>query len=278
MDETTSSGRKIVRGAFLAFGLVVLAGCATPPPASDPAAVAAFNETNDRLEPLNRTMFKFDRGLDAVLIRPMTWTYVKITPQFVRVRVTNVLNNVRSPITFMNDLLQGEGRRAAETFWRLVINTTVGLGGMFDVATKAGVPGHTEDFGQTLAIWGVADGSYLYLPLLGPSSIRDGFGLGVDEFAFNPITWYSYNPHNMQWVQWADLGLELIDAKANNMKTLDELKKSSIDYYAALRSAYRQYRAKEVRNGAPLPPSALPNLDSDQGDPFAEEPATKSPK
>jgi len=278
MHETTSRGRKITCATLLALGLAALCGCATRPPASDPAAVAAYNQTNDRLEPLNRTMFKIDEGLDAALIRPVAWTYLKITPQFVRVRVTNVLNNVRSPITFVNDLLQGEGRRAAETLWRLIINTTIGLGGMFDVATKVGVPGHTEDFGQTLAVWGVADGSYLYLPVLGPSSFRDGFGQGVDAFGFDPIAWYSYNPHNMQWVQWAEFGAILIDAKANTMKTTDELKKSSIDYYAALRSAYRQYRAKEIRNGAPLPPSAMPDMDSDQGDPFADEPATKSPK
>lgn len=277
MHDTTSNRRTVVRGALLALGLLTLAGCATPPSASDPAAVAAFNETNDRLEPLNRTMFKLDQGLDAALIRPVAWSYNKTVPDVARKRVSHVLDNVISPVTFINDLLQGEGRRAAQTFWRLVVNTTVGLGGMFDVADSAGVPQHTEDFGQTLAVWGVGDGTYLYLPLLGPSSIRDGIGLGVDAFGFDPIAWYSYNPHNMQWVQYAQLGAELIDAKANIMQTQDELKKSSIDYYAALRSAYRQYRAKEIRNGAPLPPSALPNMDS-EGDPFAEEPATKSPK
>ena len=93
----------------------------------------------------------------------------------------------------------------------------------------------------------------------------------VDNFAFDPITWYSYNPHNMQWVQYAELGMQLVDAKSTTKDTTDELKKSSIDYYAALRSSYRQYRAKEIRNGAPPPPGSMPDIDGDEGDPFAEE-------
>jgi len=105
----------------------------------------------------------------------------------------------------VNDVLQGQGQRAGQTMARLVINSTVGLGGMFDVANdSAKIPPHTEDFGQTLAVWGVADGSYCICRLFGPSSIRDGAGLGVDSFAFDPIAWYSYNPHNLQWVQYAN--------------------------------------------------------------------------
>jgi phospholipid-binding lipoprotein MlaA len=270
--------------ALLAAGvLLALAGCAHQPPASDKEATAAFKENNDRLEPFNRTMFRFDQGLDAVLIRPIVWVYDTIFPNFVRVRVTNILDNVRSPITLVNDILQGEGHRAGQTMARLMINTTVGIGGMFDVAnTSAHIPEHTEDFGQTLAVWGVASGSYLYLPLLGPSSIRDGLGLGVDSFAFDPIAWYSYNPHNLSWVQYAELGATLIDAKSTTKKTTDELKESSIDFYATLRSAYWQYRAKEIRNGRPVPASEMPSFDSDTGgDPFADPdttPTTNPPK
>jgi phospholipid-binding lipoprotein MlaA len=252
--------------------LAVLAGCATKPPASDVAAVRNYEQINDKLEPLNRTMFDIDQAFDAALIRPVAWTYNKVVPQPARNGVTNALANVRSPITFANDLLQGQATRAGVTLWRLVINSVFGIGGLFDVAAKLGVPGHTEDFGQTLATWGVAEGSYLYLPILGPSSIRDGIGLGVDNFAFDPVTWYSYNRHNIQWIQWAYLGATLIDAKASTMSTTDELKKSSIDYYAALRSAYRQYRAKEIRNGAPPPAGSMPTFDDeDGGDPFAAE-------
>jgi phospholipid-binding lipoprotein MlaA len=263
----------LVRVSALA---AALGGCATRPPASDPAAVRAFAETNDRLEPLNRAMFDFDRGLDAAVVRPIAWTYLKVTPRQARDGVTNVLNNLRSPITLVNDVLQGQGTRAWITFERLVLNSTIGLAGLFDVAARMGIKGHTEDFGQTLAVWGVGPGTYLYLPLLGPSGLRDGFGLGVDTFGFDPVAWYSYNPHNIQWIQWADLAAELVDAKANTMSTTDELRKSSIDYYAALRSAYRQYRAKEIRNGAPPPASEMPSFDDENGDPFAPEKPQKS--
>lgn len=264
---TAAATRLLALAAALA-----LAGCATKPPASDPAALRAFQQINDPWEPINRTMFDIDQALDAALIRPVAWTYNKVVPQPARNGVTNAISNLRAPITFVNDGLQGEGNRAGITLWRLIINTTIGLGGIFDVAAKLGVPGHTEDFGQTLAVWGAGEGAYLYLPILGPSGVRDGIGLGVDNFGFDPVSWYSYNPHNIQWIQWAYLGAELIDAKASTMATTDELKKSSIDYYAALRSAYRQYRAKEIRNGAAPPPGSMPNFDDeDGGDPFAPE-------
>jgi phospholipid-binding lipoprotein MlaA len=256
---------------LLVAAALMMAGCATKPPASDPAAVRAFQQINDPWEPTNRVLFKIDQGLDAALIRPVAWTYTKVVPQPARNGVTNAIANLRSPITFVNDVLQGEGTRAMQTFWRLIINSTVGLGGLFDVGARVGVPGHTEDFGQTLAVWGAGEGPFLYLPILGPSGVRDGIGLGVDNFGFDPISWYSYNSHNIQWIQWAYLGAELIDAKSTTMATTDELKKSSIDYYAALRSAYRQYRAKEIRNGAPPPAGSMPSFDDEEGDPFAPE-------
>lgn len=267
------------RGLVLVFALLSLTACATRPPASDKAAVAAYEERNDRLEPLNRAMFKVDQGLDTVLIRPVVWVYRQIIPAWVRQRITLLLDNVHAPVTLVNDILQGEGKRATVTFSRILMNTTLGLGGMFDVASRNGLPEHTEDFGQTLAVWGVQPGTYLYLPILGPSGIRDGMGLAVDSFGFDWVAWYSYNPHNLQWVQYAEFGLTLIDAKSETQATTDELKKSSIDYYAALRSAYRQYRAKEIRNGRPAPAGSMPTFDTDEGDPFAEEKpaATKKP-
>jgi phospholipid-binding lipoprotein MlaA len=259
------------RTVVLLLILGSLAGCASRPPASDPAAVAAYEAAADPWEPFNRTMFDIDQALDAAVIRPISWTYREVVPQPARTGVSNALANLRGPITFANDILQGEPRRAGITLWRFVINSTFGLAGLFDVATELGVEGHAEDFGQTLAVWGVGDGSFLYIPILGPSSIRDGVGLAVDNFGFDPVTWYDYNPRNAQWVQWAYLGATLIDAKARTMATTDELKKSSIDYYAALRSAYRQFRAKEIRNGAAPPVSDLPSFDDEEGDPFAPE-------
>ena len=255
--------------ALALIAALTLSACATRP--TDPAALRAYEETNDKWEPLNRTMFDVDQALDAALIRPVAWTYRKVTPEPVRDGVSNALTNIRSPVVFLNDLLQGQGTRAAITIARFVVNSTLGIGGLFDVAKRMGTPGHGEDFGQTLAVWGVGDGTFLYLPLLGPTSVRDGFGLGVDAFAFDPFSWYSYNPHNTQSVQWYLLGAQLVDAKSSTMATTDELKKSSIDYYAALRSAYRQYRAREIRNGAPAPAGSMPAFDDEEGDPFAPE-------
>lgn len=239
----------------------MLSACAS----TKPADVAA---TNDRLEPFNRAMFGVDRALDTVLIRPVAWTYREVVPRPARRGVTNFLRNLRSPITFANDLLQGETTRAGQAMGRFMVNSTVGLLGVADVATDVGIPYHYEDFGQTLAVWGVGEGSYLYLPLIGPSGVRDGFGLAVDNFTLDPVSWYSY-ADNPGWVQWAYFGSLLVDIKADTMSVTDELKASSIDYYAALRSAYQQNRANEIRNGAPAP---LPDED---GDPFAEDSKAK---
>src|SRR5689334_21553112 len=117
---------------------LALSACATRP--TDPAALRAYEETNDKWEPFNRTMFDVDQALDAALVRPVAWTYRKVTPDFMRHGVTNVLDNVRSPITFVNDLLQGQGNRAGITLWRLIVNSTIGIGGLFDVAKSMGAP------------------------------------------------------------------------------------------------------------------------------------------
>lgn len=246
-----------------------LAACATKP--SDPIARAELAETNDRLEPFNRAMFGVDQALDAVIIRPVAWTYREVVPDPARRGVTNFLRNLRSPITLANNLLQGDLARAGQTTERFLINSTIGILGFSDPAAAMGTPYHYEDFGQTLATWGVQEGSYLYLPIVGPSSVRDGFGLAVDTFAFDPVSWYSYGD-NPSWVQWAYFGTLLTDVKASTMGVTDELKASSIDYYSALRSAYRQNRAKEIRNGAAAPLPAMNGADGD--DPFADEPAT----
>ena len=239
-------------GLFGALALLVSA-CATKPPASDPIAVAAYEEANDPLEPLNRTLFKVDQGLDQVLVRPVIKVYRFVVPRQGRKGLDNFVNNARSPITFINDVLQGEFKRAGTTLGRLVVNTGMGFFGFFDVGTPLGLEHHTEDFGQTLAVWGLGDGPYVYVPLLGPSTARDGFGFGVDAFVTDPLAWYSRGDGAMGWVTWANFGTTYLTTKDGVMDPLDELKKSSLDYYAALRSSYRQIRASEIRNGAPPP-------------------------
>ncbi len=240
-----------ILGAFLL--MATLSACATKPPASNPMALAAYEEANDPLEPMNRTMFKVDAGIDHVLVRPVVKGYRAVVPDAGRQHIDTFINNLRSPITFVNDVLQGQIRRASITLGRMVVNTGMGFFGFWDVGEKLGLESHSEDFGQTLAVWGVPDGPYVYVPLLGPSTFRDGFGLAVDSFLIDPWEWYSRGTGSLDWVQWAYLGTTLVDKKDAYQDALDELKKSSLDYYSALRSSYRQIRAKEIRNGAPPP-------------------------
>ena len=249
-----SSFSALVRRLLLvALAAIALSACATRPPASDAAALAAFEENNDRFEPLNRSMLKVDDGLRKVLVTPVLKTYRTVVPEPGRKSVLNFMHNLHSPITFVHDILQGQVHRAGETLGRMVLNTGVGFFGFFDVATKMGIPYHSEDFGQTLAVWGVGEGSYIYVPLFGPSTVRDGIGLAVDTFLVDPIAWYDRGRHSEKWISWADLGVLYVSTMDDNIDALDELKKSSIDYYAALRSAYRQVRGQEIRNGAPPP-------------------------
>jgi len=259
-NTTEMPAFKAVRMALAALVIAGLSACASKPPASDPIALAAYQEANDPLEPLNRAMFKVDAGLDQVLVRPVITTYRFVVPDQGRKGVDNFMNNLRSPITLVNDVLQGELTRAWITIGRFLVNTTLGIGGLMDVGTDMGMPYHSEDFGQTLAVWGIGDGPYVYVPLLGPSTFRDGTGFIIDSFAVDPLAWYGRGDGAESWVQWTSLGLTYLSIKDGTMDPLDELKKSSLDYYAALRSSYRQIRAKDIRNGAPPP---LENFDED---------------
>ena len=243
----------ITRSVVAAVLMLTLGACATKPPATDLMARAAYDEANDPLEPVNRAMFKVDAGLDKVLVRPVIKVYRFFVPAGGRKAVDNFTNNLRAPVTFINDVLQGELTRASTTLGRLVVNTGMGFFGFFDVGEKLGMEAHTEDFGQTMAVWGIGDGPYVYVPLLGPTTARDGIGFGIDAFFTDPLSWYSTGDGAMPWVQWAYLGLTYYDTKDAFQDPLDELKKSSLDYYAALRSSYRQIRANEIRNGAPPP-------------------------
>jgi len=242
-----------LRLTVLAAAVATLAGCATKPPATDTMARVAYEEANDPFEPANRVMYSIDQGFDKVLFRPVVKVYRTVVPARGRQSVGHFVDNLRSPITFAHDVLQAEPERAGITLARMVINTTIGFFGFFDVATEIGLPFHSEDFGQTFAKWGLDSGPYVYVPILGPSSFRDGIGFAIDAFAVDPLSWYDRGDGSEGWVQWTSFGLLLLDTKDGTQDALDELKKSSIDSYAALRSAYRQIRENEIRNGAPPP-------------------------
>jgi phospholipid-binding lipoprotein MlaA len=220
---------------------VFLTGCASARMAEGP------QEINDPFEPFNRLMFNTTLAIDKVVLRPTAIVYRAVFPQPIRDSVRNFLNNLDSPIIFTNDLLQGELARAKITFVRTVVNTTVGIGGLFDVADRWGFPRHREDFGQTLATLGIGEGPYLFIPLFGPANPRDLFGYGTDLF-FQPLTYVQWGD---EWyVPYVRSGVDLIDLRARNIETLDEIEQTSLDYYASVRSLYRQSRNNEISNGA----------------------------
>jgi len=235
---------------FLAFMAVVvcgLAGCATRPPADDPDAVADYNQTNDPLEPTNRVFYAINNGLDTVILRPAALAYRYVVPDPVRTGIHNVLANIGLPIQLTNDALEGKPRRAGDTTMRFLINTTAGVLGIFDVATKWGYPDHDADFGMTLALWGVPEGPFLFLPVLGPSDPRDAAGFGVD-IAFDPFTWIGTGPNKPAWsaFKWSRFGLNAIDSRERVLDAVDSIKKTALDPYATFRSLYRQHRHAQI--------------------------------
>lgn len=245
---TSISSRSIAaRFAASLFAVALVAGCATPPPADDKEAVAEFEQVNDPLEPMNRAIFDFNTAVDKALIKPLAQGYRDVVPAYGRERVRDLLNNLRSPIILANDMLQGEPDRAMQTLMRFAFNTGFGVGGLFDVAAPGGIPYHDEDFGQTFAVWGVGEGPYLVLPILGPSNPRDTTGLAIEWLADPFDLWMDHTGND--WVMWTRTGVSGVDKRESLLDTLDEIEKSSVDYYAAVRSLYRQRRAADVKNG-----------------------------
>ncbi|MBL8709509.1 MAG: VacJ family lipoprotein [Rhodospirillaceae bacterium] len=246
MTFTTSIARKSLATGLVATALLA-SGCATPPDPSDEAAVQAFNEANDPLEPMNRYFFEVNHAVDELLVKPFAGYYNIALPDPAKDGVRNFMRNLRSPVILFNDLFQGEGSRAGTTAARFLINTTLGVGGFVDAASWFGLNYHDEDFGQTLAVWGSGEGIYLHLPLLGPSNPRDASGKLVD-YVLDPLTWVGY-VYNVSWINTTRFMVEGIDTRARNLETIAELQRGSVDFYATLRSLYRQHRNDAIKNG-----------------------------
>jgi phospholipid-binding lipoprotein MlaA len=225
--------------------LASLSGCATPPPASDPEAVADFKQLNDPLEPANRVFYAINNGIDTVLIRPVALGYRYVFPEPVRNGVHNALANLSTPVTLADDMTQGKPRRAGDTTMRFLINTTFGVAGIFDVAKGWGYPPHETDFGMSLAVWGVPEGPFLFLPILGPSNPRDAAGFGVD-IAMDPFTWLGQGTI-VTVLDWSRTGINAIDTRERLLDTTDQIKKTALDPYATFRSLYRQHRESLLR-------------------------------
>ena len=220
--------------------LSVGAGCAGPR-ALDP---------HDPLENINRATFASYRVLDRTALRPAAVAYRRLLPAGIRQSVRHFLDNLASPQVFANDLLPGRIRPAGGTLLRAAINSTVGIGGLFDVAEKFNLPRHSNDFGKTLATYGARDGPYLFILLLGPTNVRDLSGTLVDLF-LNPLLLFD-SPARYYLVS-AEFGLIAVDLRARNLETLDEIEETSLDLYATIRSIFQQARNYEITGQQTLP-------------------------
>ncbi len=201
---------------------------------------------NDPFEEQNRRVMAFNKAVDGAFVEPLVHGYRAVAPKPARTGIRNFLRNLRSPVNFVNQLLQGDIEGAGTVLVRTAINSTLGLGGLVDLAGHEGIEYESEDFGQTLAVWGVDAGPYLVVPFIGPSSARDYVGYAVDSFA-DPVRWYGANT-DRDGIYYAKLGADYLDIRESLMDTLKELEVSSIDHYAAVRSTYYQHREAAIKD------------------------------
>jgi len=241
--------RVVIRRHLLVIPVALLGslgGCATLPPADDQEAITDFNETNDPIEPTNRAIYAFNNGLDTVIMRPAAKAYRFLVPGPVRGGIHNVLSNLGTPVQLSNDMLEGKPRRAGDTTMRFLINTTVGVLGIFDVANNWGYQDHDADFGMTLALWGLPGGPFLFLPVFGPSDPRDAIGLGVNA-AMDPFTWVGQGAA-VRALDWSRFAMNGLDQRERHLDDIDSVKKTALDPYATFRSLYRQHRQAQIED------------------------------
>jgi phospholipid-binding lipoprotein MlaA len=222
-----------------------LSGCATAPPKSDTADYQAYQQINDPLEPTNRFFYRVNDGLDTYIMKPVAKGYVHITTQGIRNHVGYFTSNIGEPARLLNFMASGMPRAAGTSFMRFLINSTIGIGGIFDPASALGYKETDTDFGLTLAIWGMPPGPYLYLPLFGPSGARDVLNLPVEYFA-TPMEAAPASDALTDFGR-AETGLNLINTRANFLGPIDQVKATALDPYATFRSLYRQSRASQIQ-------------------------------
>lgn len=228
--------------SLLMLAALMLGGCATGGNPKDP------------LEPINRQVFKFNEQVDKVLLKPVAQGYRAVVPLPLRGGFDNFMSNLRDVPSAVNSLLQGKLKEAAQDSGRFLVNTSIGILGLFDVASRIGLPRHSEDFGQTLGYWGVGDGPYLVLPVLGPSTVRDTGGLIVDLATSPSGALLNEEPE----IEALLLSLRVISARAALLDTEKLVDEAAFDRYTFLREAYLQRRESQINDGAssivPLPP------------------------
>jgi len=229
------NGGRVLSVSFLC---AALAGCASMSEPRD-------RENNDPLEPVNRLVFNANDAIDTAVLKPIAEGYREVVPQFFRDRIRAFIDNLQEPRIFVNNLLQLRINDAGFTFARFYVNSTLGLAGLFDIASEHGLPRQTGDFGQTLAVWSVDSGPFLVLPLFGPSNFRDAFGSAVDFYTTPPA--HLVPGATGWWITVGTYAVSGIDLRGRNIETLDQIKEHALDYYAQFRSIARQYREGQIR-------------------------------
>lgn len=243
------------RRAGSAFRLLLLlsvaslgAGCASAPGRTTP---------DDRFEGFNRAVYKFNDTVDRAALKPLAKGYKKITPHWMRMGIGNFFTNLAYPITIVNQFLQGKFKLGLQDTGRFLVNSTFGVAGLIDVASPLGLPANDEDFGQTLAVWGVNSGPYLVLPFFGPSTLRDGPAKGVDYF-LGPLT-----HADIDWeIEWSLRFLDQVHTRAD-LLVLDPTLQRAFDPYAFIRDAWLQQREFVIHDGNP-PPETLEDFDPEE--------------
>lgn len=226
----------------LLVGLVLVVGI------SSVAVAEEYDNPRDPWEGYNRGVFAVNEALDMVIAKPIAKAYEFIIPEPIRILVTNVFSNLSDVVIGINDLLQGRGEQAFNDFGRVVINTTLGFGGLFDVAGNAGWYKSTNDFGVTFGRWGAPSGPYFVLPILGPSNIRDTFGWAAD-IAASPLSIVVTDPTAF-WTAW---GVNYVNTRANLFPAEKIIEEAATDKYSYLRDAFMQNRLNLINEGAPPP-------------------------
>jgi phospholipid-binding lipoprotein MlaA len=219
--------------------MLALAGCA----ATGPVTATAEILNDDPMESVNRAIFGANMTVDRAVVRPVAQVYRDAIPAEIRTGVRNVTANLKEPGITANDLLQGNVNRAWTSARRFAVNTTAGVAGAMDLASKWDLPPHSTDFGQTLAVWGIGEGPFVELPALGPSSVRDAVGTAVnmifDPFALTGVPVLTY-------IGYGRSAADFLDFRAAHIDDLDELERSAMDFYSSLKSIYRQHRQHEI--------------------------------
>jgi phospholipid-binding lipoprotein MlaA len=237
--EAESEHRMTERGAWIpaaaALAGMLLAGCAAAPSRVDP------------LEPMNRALYEVHDVVDTNVVKPFVQGYVNVIPLPIRRTVSNVFNNIDDLFSAINDALQGKPDKFADDMARVVLNTSFGIGGIFDIATEAGIARGDEDFGQTFGVWGFGQGPYLFVPLFGPTTVRDGTGV-ILRIAVGPVGYVPDVP-----VRNALYGVAAIDQRSQLLGTGQLVDTAAIDRYLFIRNAYLQRRRYLVYDGAPPP-------------------------